>query len=55
MVPYVGLLMLFGRIREVRLLLPLAIPLIPATMLLLRDWLAEEATDRPGGDHPSPG
>ncbi|MFT5683200.1 MAG: hypothetical protein ACI8RZ_004129 [Myxococcota bacterium] len=43
MIPYVVLLMLFGRIREVRLLLPLTIPLIPAAFLVLQGWLAEDA------------
>jgi hypothetical protein len=48
MLPYLALVMLFGRIREVRLLLPLAIPLIPASLIVLRTWLSEEeATDLP--------
>jgi hypothetical protein len=34
---YVPLQLVFGRIREVRLLLPLAIALIPLALLALRD------------------
>ena len=36
LVPYVLLVVFFGRIREVRLLLPLCIPLVPAAMLVLQ-------------------
>lgn len=37
MIPYIILIFLFGRIREVRLFLPLCIPLIPATIIHLKD------------------
>ena len=47
MVPYLGLLMLYGRIREVRLLLPLAIPLIPASLIVLQQWLRDDQDDQP--------
>lgn len=36
MVPYVLLILAFGRLREVRLLLPLTLPLVPAALLSLR-------------------
>ena len=39
LVPYIILVFLFGRIREVRLFLPLCIPLIPATMLYVRETI----------------
>jgi hypothetical protein len=39
--PYLGLIFAFGRIREVRLLLPLCLAFIPATMLVLQRWDSE--------------
>jgi len=39
LIPYIALIFLFGRIREVRLFLPLCIPMIPATMLFLKERL----------------
>lgn len=39
MVPYLGLVLAFGRIREVRLLLPLTVAFVPATMVVLQRWL----------------
>ncbi|MEL6345462.1 MAG: hypothetical protein AAFV53_20305 [Myxococcota bacterium] len=43
LVPYLLLVLVFGRVREVRLLLPLAIPFIPASLILLRDQLEPDA------------
>jgi len=40
MIPYLGLVLFFGRIREVRLLLPTTVAFIPATMVVLSQWLA---------------
>ena len=37
MLPYLGLQMLFGRIREVRLLLPSSLVLIPMFLLYIRE------------------
>jgi hypothetical protein len=39
MIPYLGLVLFFGRIREVRLLLPTTIAFIPATLVVLSQWL----------------
>lgn len=50
-VPYVGLQFLFGRIREVRLFLPLVLVLVP--MLLL--WLRADEPDAPDGVSEAPG
>jgi hypothetical protein len=41
MVPYLGLVVAFGRIREVRLLLPTTVAFVPAAMVVLHKWLAE--------------
>lgn len=39
---YVPLQLVFGRIREVRLLLPLAIPLVPLALLAVREAVSED-------------
>ena len=39
MLPYLALVLAFGRIREVRLLLPTTVAFIPATMVVLKVWL----------------
>jgi hypothetical protein len=46
---YLPLLLVFGRIREVRLLLPLVLPLVPLAMLSLREEVrGEPEVARPG-------
>jgi hypothetical protein len=47
MVPYVLLVVFFGRIREVRLLLPLCIPLVPAAMLIMQREFDTHSTQLP--------
>lgn len=49
MIPYLGLVLAFGRIREVRLLLPTTLALVPATVVVLERWLrdAEMPPDTP--------
>ena len=39
MIPYLGLVLCFGRIREVRLLLPTTVAFVPAAMVALGVWL----------------
>ena len=46
MVPYLGLVLAFGRIREVRLLLPTTVAFVPAAMVVLNAWLKQD-TERP--------
>jgi hypothetical protein len=46
LVTYLPLQLVFGRIREVRLFLPLAIPLIPLVLLALRDSANERSDER---------
>ena len=43
MVPYLALVLAFGRIREVRLLLPTTVAFVPATMVVLNAWLRQGA------------
>ena len=45
MVPYLGLIFAFGRIREVRLLLPATVAFVPAAMVSLERWLAVSDSD----------
>jgi len=48
MVPYMGLILTFGRIREVRLLLPATVGFVPAAMVVIERWLAVlEPRDHP--------
>ena len=44
MVPYLGLVFTFGRIREVRLLLPATVAFVPAAMVTLERWLTEASS-----------
>lgn len=46
MVPYLGLVLAFGRIREVRLLLPTTVAFVPAAMVVLNAWLKQD-TEQP--------
>jgi hypothetical protein len=47
MLPYIALLLAFGRIREVRLFLPLLLSFGPAALLVLRDALTENRPTAP--------
>ncbi|HCH62432.1 MAG: hypothetical protein CL927_15950 [Deltaproteobacteria bacterium] len=42
MVPYLALVLAFGRIREVRLLLPTTVAFVPAAMVVLNAWLKQD-------------
>ena len=46
MLPYLGLIFAFGRIREVRLLLPATVAFVPAAMVALERWLVEADSER---------
>ena len=50
MLPYLGLILAFGRIREVRLLLPATVAFVPAAMVVLERWLDELGPRRLSGD-----
>jgi hypothetical protein len=52
MLPYLGLIVAFGRVREVRLLLPLSLALVPSALLSLRARLEPGAG--PSSPSPSP-
>ncbi len=57
MIPYLALVVAFGRIREVRLLLPTTVAFIPATMVVLKAWLkpdTEHLLDNKSEDSPGP-
>lgn len=47
--PYIGLIFAFGRIREVRLLLPMGLAFIPAMMLVLQGWETDAADEADPG------
>lgn len=55
MVPYLGLVLAYGRLREVRLLLPLTLALIPAALLSLRDRLEGDGQAPPPPQPTAPG
>ena len=44
-IPYLILIFCFGRIREVRLLLPLCIPFLPAFFLMIANIFHDDATE----------
>lgn len=57
MLPYLALILAFGRIREVRLLLPATVAFVPAAMVVMERWLAELSSEPPPADrarHPGP-
>lgn len=45
MLPYLALVFAFGRIREVRLLLPATVAFVPAAMVSLERWLVEASAE----------
>ena len=46
LVPYIVLVFAFGRIREVRLWLPLTVAWVPAAVVVLNQWVKDEANSR---------